>query len=210
VRYVLAVAKGHQVTTGLRACRADKLTASLPARAWQRLSAGPGAKGHRCYDWAWVAIDPGRPGHRWLLARRNRLTRELAFYRCYCPRHIPLATLVKVAGLRWTAESTSRPARAWPGWMSIRSAAGPPGADGSPWPCSPPRSSPSPTPPNTPHSPEPAGQIPLTRNEIAGLFATVLIQPARDARHRLRWSTWRRHHQHRAKTCHYQRQARQL
>jgi hypothetical protein len=60
------------------------------------------------------------------------------------------------------------------------------------------------------HSPEPAGQIPLTRNEIAGLFATVLIQPARDARHRLRWSTWRRHHQHRAKTCHYQRQARQL
>jgi hypothetical protein len=28
-------------------------------------------------------------------------------------------------------------------------------------------------------------------------------------RHRLRWPAWRRRHQHRAKTSHYQRQARQ-
>jgi hypothetical protein len=55
----------------------------------------------------------------------------------------------------------------------------------------------------------PAGQIPLTRNEIAHLFATLIIQPARNAWHRLRWSTWRRRHQHRAKTCHYKRQARE-
>jgi hypothetical protein len=55
----------------------------------------------------------------------------------------------------------------------------------------------------------PAGQIPLTRNEIAALFGTLIIEPVKDARHRLRWSAWRRHHQHRAKTCHYQRQARQ-
>jgi hypothetical protein len=54
-------------------------------------------------------------------------------------------------------------------------------------------------------SPAPAGQIPLTRSEIAALFATLVIQPVRDAWHRLRWSTWRRRHQHRAKTCHYQR-----
>jgi hypothetical protein len=58
-------------------------------------------------------------------------------------------------------------------------------------------------------SPAPPGQIPLTRNEIAGLFATLIIQPARQPRHRLRWSAWRRH-QHRAKTCHYRRQARHL
>ena len=58
--------------------------------------------------------------------------------------------------------------------------------------------------------PAPAGQIPLTRNEIASLFGTLVIAPARGARHRLRWSAWRRRHQHRAKTCHYQRQARQL
>ena len=57
--------------------------------------------------------------------------------------------------------------------------------------------------------PPPGDQIPLTRNEIAALFGTLIIEPARNARHRLRWSAWRRRHQHRAKTCHYQQQARQ-
>ena len=57
--------------------------------------------------------------------------------------------------------------------------------------------------------PAPAGQIPLTRNEIATLFGSLIIEPARDTRHRLRWSAWRRRHQHRARTCHYQRQASQ-
>jgi hypothetical protein len=55
--------------------------------------------------------------------------------------------------------------------------------------------------------PPPAGLIPLTRNEIARLAAALIIQPVRDARYRLRWSTWRRRHQHTARTCHYQRQA---
>jgi hypothetical protein len=52
----------------------------------------------------------------------------------------------------------------------------------------------------------PPGQVPLTRNEIAHLLAT-LTSPAHDARHRLRWSRWRRRHQHRARTCHYHRQS---
>jgi len=42
--------------------------------------------------------------HRWLLVRRNLRTRELAFYRCYSPHHVPLATLVRPAGRRWTIE----------------------------------------------------------------------------------------------------------
>lgn len=54
--------------------------------------------------------------------------------------------------------------------------------------------------------PDPAGQIPLTRNEIAHLLATVTASPGRDAGHRLPWSHWRRRHQHRARTCHYRRQ----
>jgi hypothetical protein len=58
--------------------------------------------------------------------------------------------------------------------------------------------------------PPPDGQVPLPRNEISRLLATLIIQPVQDAWHRLRWSTWRRRHQHRARTCHYQRQARQL
>jgi hypothetical protein len=56
-------------------------------------------------------------------------------------------------------------------------------------------------------SPQPDGQIPLTRNEIATLFASLIIKPPDSIRHRLRWSTWRRRHQYRAQQCHDQRQA---
>ena len=99
--YVLAVAASHQVTTAAGPCQARTITAGLPRCAWQRYSTGEGAKGHRYYDWAWLATDPGRPGHRWLLIRRNR---ELAFYRCYSPRHVSLPVLVKIAGIRWATE----------------------------------------------------------------------------------------------------------
>ena len=102
--YVLAVAASHRVATAAGTCPAGQLAARLPRQAWQRCSAGAGVKGHRYYDWAWAGIDPGRPGHRHLLIRRNRRTRELAFYRCYGPRPVPLAILVKVAGIRWTTE----------------------------------------------------------------------------------------------------------
>jgi hypothetical protein len=54
--------------------------------------------------------------------------------------------------------------------------------------------------------PPAAGLVPLTRNEIAHLTA-MISQPVRDTRHLLTWSAWRRHHQHTARTCHYQRQA---
>jgi hypothetical protein len=57
--------------------------------------------------------------------------------------------------------------------------------------------------------PPPPGQIPLTRTEIAALFSTLIIKPVTGTPHRLRWCAWRRRHQHRARTCHYQRQARQ-
>ena len=207
--YVLAVSASHQVLTAAGACAARQLAARLPGRAWQRYSAGQGAKGHRYYDWAWVAIDPGRPGHRWLLIRRNRTTKKLAFYRCYSPRHACLAALAKIAGIRWTTEENfqagkgltgldEHQVRRWDSWyrwttlamlalafLSITAA--------------------------TEHAscPAPADQIPLTRNEIASLFAALVIEPVQDARHRLRWSAWRRRRQHRAKTCHYQRQAQQ-
>jgi SRSO17 transposase len=103
-RYVLAVSCDHRVPAGAgHAIRADKLAAGLPRRSWQRLSAGDGAKG--CYhDWAWISVSDSRPGYRWLLIRRTPRTGELAFYRCYAPQQVPLATLVKVAGRRWTVE----------------------------------------------------------------------------------------------------------
>ena len=78
----------------------------LPKRAWQKLSAGAGAKGHRFYDWALADIAADRPGHHQLLVRRNRRTSELAFYRCYSATRVPLSTLVRVTGGRWTIEET--------------------------------------------------------------------------------------------------------
>jgi SRSO17 transposase len=205
VSYVLAVAKSHPVTAAAGAVRADLLVRRLPPRAWQRLSAGPGAKGHRWYDWAWIGIDPGLPGHRWLLVRRHRRTRELAYYRCYSPRHVPLAALVRAAGRRWMVEEDFQASkglaaldehqvRRWTSWYrwvtlamlalafltmaALAEHAQPP----------------------------PAGLIPLTRNEIARL-ADLVTGPGQGTGYRLRWSDWRRRHQHTARACHYRRQA---
>jgi hypothetical protein len=52
VGYVLALARGHRVIarTACGPVRADRLAAALPTRAWNRICAGPGAKGDRDYD----------------------------------------------------------------------------------------------------------------------------------------------------------------
>jgi SRSO17 transposase len=78
VGYVLAVARDHQILTRAGKFRADALVKQLPKRAWQKFSAGTGAKGRRFYGWALVDIADDRPGHRHLLVRRNRRTGELA------------------------------------------------------------------------------------------------------------------------------------
>jgi SRSO17 transposase len=206
VGYVLAVAKSHSVATAAGALRADALAAKLPPRAWQRLSAGLGAKGHRWYDWAWISTEPGLPGHHWLLIRRHRRTRELAYYRCYSPRHVPLAVLVGAAGRRWTVEEDFQASKglaaldqhqvrrwtSWYRWVTLAMLACAFLTVAA----------------LTEHTqPPPAGLIPLTRNEIARLAIPLITPPKPSAHHRLRWSTWRRRHQHTARTCHYQRQA---
>jgi hypothetical protein len=83
--YVLAVACNHEVTTHAGKVRADALSKKLPKRAWQKLSAGAGAKGQRFYDWAHIDLPNPAHGYRHLLIRRNRTTGELACYRCYSP-----------------------------------------------------------------------------------------------------------------------------
>ena len=197
----------------MRVLGANSRQVSSGLAAAQVLSALPGAilgKGHRYYDWALISIGPASPGHRWLLIRRNHRTREPAFYRCYAPRHVPLATLVKAAGRRWTTEENFQAAkglagldehqvRHWTSWyrwttlamlacafLTITAAA------------------------EHTRAPAPRGLAPLTRNEISRLFAALIIQPVRDSWHRLRWSAWRRRHQHRAQACHYRLQARNL
>jgi SRSO17 transposase len=213
VGYVLAVACDHRVRAGGDSYRADALLRRVPARAWQCVSAGRGAKGHRLYDWAFVRLDDrashvgGQAGQHWLLIRRNRTTGELAFYRCWTPRPVLLATLVRVAGRRWTIEERFQTGkglvgldqhqvrrwRSWYRWTTLAILA---------------------------HAflvvaalasqarrPPSAGLISLTCNEVQHLLAALVTRPAGDLGHRLRWSVWRRRHQARARTCHYRRQA---
>src|SRR6266508_1569878 len=139
--------------------------------------------------------------------RRARRTRELAYYRCYSPRHVPLTALVQVAGQRWAVEEDFQAGKglagldehqvrrwtSWYRWVTLAMLA-----------CA--LLSVAALTERT-QRPAPAGMIPLTRNEIAHLTATVIIQPAADIPYRLRWSAWRRRHQHTARTCHYRRQA---
>jgi uncharacterized protein HemY len=45
----------------------------------------------------------------------------------------------------------------------------------------------------------------LTCNEIHHLLNTLIVHLTNSPEHHLHWSTWRRRHQHRAKTSHEQR-----
>ena len=215
IGYVLAVACDHPVRVGGTTQRAAALLRRVPARAWQQVSCGKGAKGHRLYDWAFVRLDhdgsapDGQAGKRWLMVRRNHTTGELAFYRCFTPRPLPLAVLVHVAGRRWTVEERFQTGkglvgldqhqvrrwRSWYRWATLAMLAHAFLVVAA----------------LTEHTrhPPPTGLISLTCNEIQHLFAALVIKPVADAAHRLRWSFWRRRHQARARTCHYRRQATQ-
>ncbi|WP_406500720.1 IS701 family transposase [Streptomyces sp. NBC_00846] len=195
VGYVLAMACSAEATTSAGKFRADALAAKVPKRAWQKLSAGAGAKGHRFYDWAVIDLTEPGPGHRQLLIRRNRTTGELAYYRCWSPAPAPLATLVRVAGSKWRVEETFQAGKglagldehqlrrftSWSRWVTLAMLAhaflAVLRAD------------------EHARTPAPDGLIPLTCNEVQRLFITLVVQPAHDAAHRLRWSTWRRRHQ---------------
>ena len=212
--YVLAVAKSHRVTTSsaLGPQRVDQITAALSSRAWNRYSAGAGAKGPRDYDWAWVAITPPadeQAGHHWLLVRRRICDGELAFYRCWSPVPVALPTLVRVAGTRWCIETTFQTSknatgldehqvRRWDSWyrhttlvmlahaiLTVIAA-------------------------RERSNPQPADQklIPLTVNEIRRLFGK-LVAITHTVTHWLAWSRWRRLHQARARASHYRRRDQQ-
>jgi len=87
--------------------RVAELAASLPETAWQRLSAGKGAKGPRWYDWARRELPRHpHPGWScWLLLRRSLDdATELAYYLAFAPAPTPLQELVTVAGARWSVE----------------------------------------------------------------------------------------------------------
>ncbi len=87
--YVLAVSANRRVPTHAGPIRVDVLPALIPPRAWQRHSAGAGAHGPRLYSWAWfrlLAEGDADTGVHHLLIRRNDVTGEHAYLRCYSPR----------------------------------------------------------------------------------------------------------------------------
>ncbi|MFJ5123492.1 hypothetical protein ACIP82_37770, partial [Kitasatospora sp. NPDC088548] len=99
--------------------RIDHLIAQAPPEAWQRLSAGSGAKGERLYDWAAARLpavrefDGDEPiRQRWMLARHS-IARpdEIAYYLACAPLKATVADLVRVAGCRWKIEECFQSAK---------------------------------------------------------------------------------------------------
>lgn len=109
--YVLAVAcNRHVQITAAHAERADKVAENLSDQAWETRSCGPGSKGDRLYDWAWVHIHADGPGRHTLLIRRGS-DGVYAFYLCWTPNAVTLARLIVVAGSRWSIEEAFQAAK---------------------------------------------------------------------------------------------------
>src|SRR3954447_11500083 len=101
--YVLSVTSAQRLS--LRPV--EDWAKKVPESGWTRLSAGDGAKGPRLYDWAHVPFRGAREGWQKALLVRRSLEKpdELSFYLTLAPEGTELATLVQVAGSRWTIEA---------------------------------------------------------------------------------------------------------
>jgi SRSO17 transposase len=202
IGYVLAIASNRRVPTRHGTWQVDALAAALPPKSWQQMSAGAGSHGQRMYSWAWIPMAK-TAGWSWVLLRRNDSTSEIAYYRTFSPKPVPLRTLVKVAGQRWRVEEcfqTSKgltgldqhQVRRWTSWhrwvtlamlahafLTVITAAE-----------------------RADHL-APDGLIPITVNELRRLFDALLLRPNHTPQRLQQWSRWRRRHQARARACHY-------
>jgi SRSO17 transposase len=180
----------------------------LPRKAWQRLSAGDGAKGPRLYDWVYIPYSGAAPGFQCGLLVRRSIAKptDLTFYLTHAPKGTSLARLVQIAGLRWPIESLFEQGkgevgldqyevRSWVGWhrhitlamfalayltVVRKDAIG--GVD----------------PMNLA-----AELLPLTVPEVRRLLWALVSQRSPPPRFVLRWSAWRRKHQQRARRAHW-------
>lgn len=219
--YVLAISKSGRVAFNrTTTARADTALKTLIASDWVIDSCGAGSKGERRYAWAWVGTADPR---RHLLIRRSltpnaKGVREVAFYLCFAPqgRPVTLRTLIAVAGRRWPVEEdfqTGKDAfgldhsqvRTYPALLrhlvlamaalavcSVTAARARTAANGS---TPPPPTSPDDAPPGDP------GLIALTVVEVKRLV-NLLTHQWHGLQHHLRWHTWRRRHQARARWHH--------
>jgi SRSO17 transposase len=139
--YVLGVNADSQFNSWIGkpavAGTAAAIAQGLDAAAWQRLSAGEGAKGERLYDWAYLELadleaDEYKPGAtgiwtRGLLIRRSIADGKQAYFTTWCPAGTGVETLAAVEGHRWAIEDAFETAKAelgldhnetrsWHGW----------------------------------------------------------------------------------------------
>ena len=139
--YVLGVSSAHWFGSWNReqplGGSAEEIAKALPARDWQRLSAGAGTKGPRLHDWCYLELadleaeEFNDENHglwtRGLLIRRNIANGDLAYFTTWCPAGTSIATLVNVEGHRWAIEDSFETAknefgldhnetRSWHGW----------------------------------------------------------------------------------------------
>lgn len=142
-----------------------------------------------------------------MLIRRNDTTGELAYYRCYTPIDVPLATLVRVAGRHWTVEESFQSSkgltgldqhqvRTWTSWhrwtilvmlahafLAVTTTAQ-----------------------RVLEASEPT-LIRLSINEFRRLFIALVLTPLHTSSRLLDWSRWRRQHQKQAQRCHQNRRS---
>jgi SRSO17 transposase len=112
--------------------RVDAVMARLPAQAWTRHVIKEGSKGPLICDFAALRVTlvrEGLPGKTvWLVVRRNvEDPTEVKYYLSNAPLSTPLATLVRMSGVRWAVESSFAESkgevgldhsetRSWLGW----------------------------------------------------------------------------------------------
>lgn len=128
--YVVAIASQTHLFLNGRRTRVDQHAEHIPGRAWRQLSCGPGLKGDRLYDWAfvcWPNPEDDRFSRGFLVRRSLSDPTDLAYYFTNAPKRTALKTLVRIAGSRWAIEECFEQAkqeagldeyevRSWIGW----------------------------------------------------------------------------------------------
>ena len=177
--------------------------ALVPGRAATARASTRG-RGSRC-----CPKTPTDTGRHHLLIRRNDRTGELAYLRCYSPQPGPAAPWSRVAGQRWRIEESFQAAKgltgldqhqvrrwtSWHRWTTLAMLAHAFLAVA--------------TATERDHLPATTGLISLTVNEFRRLFDALLLAARHTITTLLRWSAWRRRHQHRARESHYRRRKHQ-
>ena len=128
--YVVAISSNTHLFLRGRRTRVDEHVQQMPKRVWRQLSCGPGLKGERLYDWAFVSWPHPEDNNftRGFLVRRSLSDPDdLAYFFTNAPKRTPLKTIVRIAGSRWAVEECFEQAkqevgldeyevRSWVGW----------------------------------------------------------------------------------------------